>query len=242
MTILLDELVTKALDRRAPTRDEALALLTDEVDILDLVAAAGRVRRHYFGRRVKLNTIINMKSGLCPEDCNYCSQRLGSTSEILKYSWISPEEAAGAAEQAAQAGAKRICLVASGRGPGQRDIRRIADTIDAIKQKQPDVEICACLGLLKDGQADELREAGAYAYSHNLNTNEARYSDICSTHTFSDRVETVKQATAIGSVLKYSAWLEGYSRGLLYDDIARTLEELRYCEDELAAARRTASC
>jgi biotin synthase len=198
MTILLDELVAKALDKQAPTRDEALALLTDDIDVLDLVAAAGRVRRHFFGRRVKLNTIINMKSGLCPEDCTYCSQRLGSTSDILKYSWIKPEEAAETADQAARAGAKRICLVASGRGPGQRDIGRIADAIEAIKQKQPDVEICACLGLLKDGQADQLREAGVYAYSHNLNTNEERYADICSTHTFSDRVDTVNQASHAG--------------------------------------------
>lgn len=198
MTIPLDELVTKALDKRAPTRDEALTLLTEDLDVLDVVAAAGRVRRHFFGHRVKLNTIINMKSGLCPEDCTYCSQRLGSTSEILKYSWISPAEAADAADQAAQAGAKRICLVASGRGPGQRDIGRISDSIEAIKQKQPGVEICACLGLLKEGQAEQLRDAGTYAYSHNLNTNEARYADICSTHTFTDRIDTVNQASTAG--------------------------------------------
>ncbi|RCW43190.1 biotin synthase [Halopolyspora algeriensis] len=201
MTNLLDELVTKALDGRAPTRDEALALLveeTDSPDVLDVVAAGSRVRRHFFGRRVKLNTIINMKSGLCPEDCGYCSQRLGSGSDILKYSWIEPDEAAKTADRAAEAGAKRICLVASGRGPGRRDIGRITDTIAAIKDKRPGVEICACLGLLSEGQGEQLAEAGAYAYNHNLNTNEARYADICSTHTFGDRVDTVRQATGAG--------------------------------------------
>jgi biotin synthase len=224
MTILLDELVTRALDRQAPTRDEALALLGDEVDVLDLVAAAGRVRRHFFGRRVKLNTIINMKSGMCPEDCNYCSQRLGSTSEILKYSWITPDEAADAADRAAQAGAKRICLVASGRGPAQRDIGRISDTIGAIKDKQPNVEICACLGLLKDGQADQLRDAGAYAYSHNLNTNEDNYADICSTHTFRDRVDTVNQATKAGMSSCSGAI---FGMGESDDDIVSLAFELR---------------
>ncbi|MGP4020193.1 biotin synthase BioB [Saccharopolyspora sp. 5N708] len=198
MTISLDALVTKSLDRRPPTRDEALALLTDELDVLDVVAAAGRVRRCFFGRRVKLNTIINLKSGLCPEDCNYCSQRLGSTSDILKYSWVAPAEAAEAADRAARAGAKRICLVTSGRGPGQRDIGRVAETVEAIKAQQPDVEICACLGLLGEGQADRLRDAGVHAYSHNLNTNESRYAEICSTHTFTDRVDTVRQATSAG--------------------------------------------
>ncbi|NHD17053.1 MULTISPECIES: biotin synthase BioB [unclassified Actinopolyspora] len=198
MTNPLDELVTKALQRRAPTREEAAGVLTEEFDVLDVVAAAARVRRHFFGNRVKLNTIINMKSGLCPEDCTYCAQRLGSDSEILKYSWVAAEEAAEAAEAAAEAGAKRICLVASGRGPGQRDVNRVGSTIEAILRKQPDVEICACLGLLSAGQAEQLRAAGAYAYSHNLNTNEERYSEICSTHTFADRTSTVREATSAG--------------------------------------------
>ncbi|PRW64466.1 biotin synthase BioB [Actinopolyspora mortivallis] len=198
MTNPLDELVTKALDRRPPTREEAARVLGTEFDVLDVVAAAARVRRHFFGNRVKLNTIINMKSGLCPEDCTYCAQRLGADSDILKYSWVPPEEAATAADAAATAGAKRICLVASGRGPGQRDITRISDTIEAIRAKQPEVEICACLGLLSEGQAQQLRGAGVHAYSHNLNTNERRYGDICSTHTFTDRVSTVREATSAG--------------------------------------------
>ncbi|OPC78165.1 biotin synthase BioB [Embleya scabrispora] len=198
MTTMLDGLVDKALRRETPSRDEALAVLAGAEETLDIVAAAGRVRRHFFGRRVKLNTIINMKSGLCPEDCSYCSQRLGSSAEILKYSWISPEEAARTADQAVRAGAKRICLVASGRGPGARDITRIEDTIAAVKEGSPEAEICVCLGLLSDGQAERLAAAGAHAYSHNLNTSEARYADICSTHTFTDRTDTLRRAGAAG--------------------------------------------
>src|SRR5687768_9376305 len=102
-----------------------MAVLAGEEELLDVVAAGARVRRHFFGHRVKLNTIINMKSGLCPEDCSYCSQRLGSKAEILKYSWIPAAEAAEHADRAVRAGAKRVCLVASGRGPGDRDITRI---------------------------------------------------------------------------------------------------------------------
>jgi biotin synthase len=92
---LLDTLRTKALRRQTPSRTEVLALLAtgDEV-ILDVVAAAGRVRREFFANRVKLNHLVNMKSGLCPEDCAYCSQRRGSTTPILRYSWISPQAAA----------------------------------------------------------------------------------------------------------------------------------------------------
>jgi len=196
---LLGSLTTKALVREVLTRDEMSALLgTADDDVVDVVAAGSRVRRHFFGMRVKLNHLVNMKSGLCPEDCSYCSQRLGSNAEIMKYSWISPEEAAGNAERAIAAGAKRVCLVASGRGPSERDIDRVADTICAIKDVAPEVEVCACLGLLKAGQADRLREAGAHAYNHNLNTSAENYREICSTHTFTDRVQTVEQAQRAG--------------------------------------------
>lgn len=196
---LLNTLVDKGLRREPPTREEALAVLaTADDDLLDVVAAAGKVRRAWFGRRVKLNYLVNLKSGLCPEDCSYCSQRLGSQTGILKYTWLKPEEAAAAAGAGVAGGAKRVCLVASGRGPTDRDVERVSRTIQAIKEQHEDVEVCACLGLLSDGQATRLRDAGADAYNHNLNTSEATYGDITTTHTYADRVTTVRQAQAAG--------------------------------------------
>ena len=196
---LLDTLVRKGLRRESPTREEALAVLaTSDDDLLDVVAAAGKVRRAWFGRRVKLNYLVNLKSGLCPEDCSYCSQRLGSTAEILKYSWLKADDAVAAAGAGVAGGAKRVCLVASGRGPTDRDVDRVSRTIEAIKERHEDVEVCACLGLLSEGQAGRLRDAGADAYNHNLNTSEAVYGDICTTHDFDDRVETVNAAKAAG--------------------------------------------
>ncbi len=179
-----------AISGGAVGRDDLLAVLASSDDeLLDVVAAAGRVRRQFFGRRVKLNYLVNMKSGLCPEDCSYCSQRLGSTADVLKYSWIDADEAARHAQCAIGAGAKRVCLVAAGRGPSDREIERVAGTVAAIKDSAPAVEVCVCLGLLKDGQADRLREAGADAYNHNLNTSAENYAQICSTHTFDDRTD-----------------------------------------------------
>jgi len=193
---VLEELVRKAFGRELPTRDEVLRVLAGHDDVLDVVAAAFRVRREFFGRRVKLDTIINLKSGLCPVDCTFCSQRLGSTAEIMKYSWIDPTEAANLAERAITAGVMRVRLVGSGRGPSDRDIRRIEGTVGAIKTDHPQVQVCVCLGLLKDGQAERLHEAGAY--SHNLNASEERYGEICTTHTYDDRVDTVRKATKAG--------------------------------------------
>ncbi|WP_043268423.1 biotin synthase BioB [Streptomyces sp. CT34] len=196
---LLNTLVDKGLRREVPTREEALAVLaTSDDELLDVVAAAGKVRRQWFGRRVKLNYLVNLKSGLCPEDCSYCSQRLGSKAEILKYTWLKPDDASKAAAAGVAGGAKRVCLVASGRGPTDKDVARVSETISAIKEQNEGVEVCACLGLLSEGQAERLRTAGADAYNHNLNTSEATYGDICTTHDFSDRVDTVQQAQAAG--------------------------------------------
>src|ERR1700689_1887589 len=191
----LDDLAEKALARELPTRATALKTLSSPDDeLMDVVAAAFRVRLRYFGRRVKLNYLVNIKSGLCPEDCFYCSQRLGSAADVLKYTWLKPEEVLESAETGVRAGAKRVCLVASGRGPTDRDIARVSDTIAAFKSSHPDVEVCACLGLLSDGQAERLREAGTTAYNHNLNTAETNYGDICTTHNYQDRADTVNKA------------------------------------------------
>jgi biotin synthase len=196
---VLPSITATAMRGGAVGRDDLLAVLaSSDEDLLDVVAAAGRVRRRFFGRRVKLNYLVNMKSGLCPEDCSYCSQRLGSTADVLKYSCIDADEAARHAQCAIGAGAKRVCLVAAGPGPSDREVERVAGTVAAIKDSAPAVEVCVSLGLLKDGQADRLREAGADAYNHNLNTSAENYAQICSTHTFDDRTATVAAAKTAG--------------------------------------------
>jgi biotin synthase len=195
----LDSLADKALNRELPTRAEALAVLaSDDDELMDVVAAAFRVRRRFFGRRVKLNYLVNIKSGLCPEDCFYCSQRVGSAADVLKYTWLKSDEVVASAEAGVAGGARRVCLVASGRGPTDRDIDRVCESITSFKERHPDVEVCACLGLLTEGQAERLREAGTTAYNHNLNTSGGHYEDICSTHEYADRVSTVTAAKEAG--------------------------------------------
>src|SRR5215467_4095779 len=195
----LDDLAGKALNRELPSREEALAVLASGDDeLLDVVAAAFRVRRHFFGRRVKLNYLVNIKSGLCPEDCFYCSQRAGSDAGVLKYTWLKTGEVVANAEAGVAGGARRVCLVASGRGPTDRDVDRVCESIAAFKERNPDVEVCACLGLLSGDQASRLRDAGTMAYNHNLNTSGGHYADICSTHEYADRVSTVTAAKQAG--------------------------------------------
>ncbi|MCC5672314.1 biotin synthase BioB [Kocuria rhizophila] len=193
------ELADRVLAGTPVTPDEALDLLrTDDPGMLDLVAAAARLRREHFDMTVKVNYLVNLKSGLCAEDCGYCSQRLNAGTDILKYSWLSPEQAVEQAEYGIKGGASRVCLVASGRGPSNREVGTVTRTVEALKEQHPDVEVCACLGLLKDGQAESLSSAGVNAYNHNLNTAESHYESICSTHTYQDRVDTVERAKDAG--------------------------------------------
>ena len=194
-----DQLAGSILAGKPATEDEALSVLrANDDELLDVVAAAGRLRREHFGNTVKVNYLVNLKSGLCPENCNYCSQALGSTADILKYKWLDTEEALAQATAGLKGGATRVCMVSSGRGPTNRDVERVADMVGALKNEHPDAEVCACLGLLKDGQAERLRDAGVDAYNHNINTAESHHDTIVQTHTYADRVDTVSKAKSAG--------------------------------------------
>ncbi len=196
---MLSGLVEQALEVRPLSREQALWVLSyPEERVVELVGAVYEVRRKFFGDRVKLNALVNVKSGLCPEDCNYCSQSRSSTAGIQKYPYLGTEEILLRAAKARDAGAKRLCLVASGRGPTRGEVGRFAETVREVRERYPELEICACLGLLKDGQAEELKSAGVHAYNHNLNTSEGFYGEICSTHTYEDRTHTVNEAKSSG--------------------------------------------
>ncbi|GAA3674705.1 biotin synthase BioB [Nocardioides ginsengisoli] len=199
MSVQFDQLATRILDGGTATEAEALAVLqASDAELMGVVAAAGRLRRAHFGNTVKVNYLVNLKSGLCPENCNYCSQALGSDAPILKYSWLSKDETLKQAGAGLRGGATRVCMVSSGRGPSNRDIEKVAEMTEALKDEYPDVEVCACLGLLKDGQAERLKEAGVDAYNHNINTAESHHDTIVQTHTYDDRVETIGKAKSAG--------------------------------------------
>lgn len=192
-------LADKSLAGQALSPEEAHAVLeAADHELLELIAAAYRLRRHYFGNRVKLNFLANIKSGICQEDCYYCSQSKISRAPIDKYPFLAVEDVLAAAERARQVHARRLCLVASGRGPSHEDIAQVAAMVGAIKQAHPDLEICCCLGFLDQEMAAALRQAGALAYNHNLNTSEEYYPAICSTHTYADRLQSLLAAKAGG--------------------------------------------
>ena len=192
------KLAQKALNGERLTQEEALGVLAAPDDeVLPMLHAAFEVRKHYYGKKVKLNMIINAKSGLCPEDCGYCSQSVVSTAPVKKYSLLDKETLLAGAREAMERKAGTYCIVASGKGPTDRELDQVIAAVREIRETMP-LKICACLGILKEGQAERLAEAGVHRYNHNLNTSRENYASITTTHTYDQRVETVKTVKASG--------------------------------------------
>ncbi|MEZ5098792.1 MAG: biotin synthase BioB [Thermoleophilia bacterium] len=192
-------LADRALAGERIDRDDALAVLrAPDEELLDLLGAAYRVRRHFYGDTVKLNFLINAKSGICPEDCGYCSQSRVSTAEIPKYQLLSPEQIVEQADRAVELKASTCCIVISARRPSQRELAGVTDAVRQVKERHPGLKVCACLGLVDEDEARALADAGVERYNHNLNTAEEHYGSICSTHTYEDRVATVGAVAAAG--------------------------------------------
>ncbi len=191
-------LAEKALRDEPLTREECRSVLnTSNDDLLTLLHAAFQVRSKYFGRTVRLQMLQNAKSGACQEDCHYCSQSSISTAPIERYNLLPQKQMIEGAKQAAASKAQRYCIVISGRSPLDREIDEIAGAVRSIKQEVP-IQICCSLGLMSESQAKRLKAAGVDRVNHNLNTSEAFHASICTTHTFQDRLATIKNARAAG--------------------------------------------
>ena len=139
---LADEVLAgEAIDRAAARR----VLTASDAEVPALLRATGRVRERFHGRRVKLCLLRNARSGLCPEDCHYCSQSAISDAAIPRYRLDSVDELLAASRRAIAAGARRFCMVTSGRGPSSADIERFTATARRIKAEHPELDLCLSL-------------------------------------------------------------------------------------------------
>lgn len=180
------------------TRAEAREILeAPDEQLLALLHAAYAIRHAAFGNTVQLYFLQNAKSGLCPEDCSYCSQSIVSEAEIPRYALLSEERLLERARQAAALKARTYCIVTSGRGPSNSEVDRIARAVERIKAELG-LHVCCCLGLLTPEQAHRLKQAGVDRINHNLNTSRRFYDAICSTHSYDDRLQTLRTAREAG--------------------------------------------
>ena len=198
-----DELADRALAGGTLSREEALEVLrSDDAALPDLLAAAWKVRRHFHGNAVKVHVLMNAKRGACAEDCGFCTQSSKATAggEIEPYRLESADRIVHQAREARARGAWKFCLVTATRGPSEQDLDTVCEAVRRIKAEVP-IRVCASLGLLDEAKARRLKEAGVDRFNHNLESSERFFPEVCSTHTWRDRLETLRIAKDAGMEL-----------------------------------------
>jgi biotin synthase len=162
-----------------------------------LICLADKTRREYAGSRIELCSIMNAKSGLCAQDCKFCAQSARHSTGIPAYPLKSKIEMLQAARRAKEIGAERFDIVTSGRCLSKKDLNRVCQAIHSITRKVG-IKMCASLGCLSQKQLSLLKEAGLTRYHHNIETSPGFFPKIVSTHTFQDRIKTIKAAKNVG--------------------------------------------
>ena len=158
----------------------------------DLLFKAHTIHRKNFDpNSVQLSTLLSIKTGGCSEDCSYCPQSARYNTEVENTPILNVKEVMSAAKAAKAAGATRFCMGAAWRGPKQRDLDLVKEMVTSVKSLG--LEACATLGMLKEGQAEQLKDAGLDYYNHNLDTSPELYGDIISTRTYQDRLDTLER-------------------------------------------------
>ena len=164
---------------------------------MDLVWRAQQVHREHFdANEIQRSTLISVKTGGCSEDCGYCSQSARNKAELEREQLMPVADVVAAAKAAKAKGASRFCMGAAWRGPKEKDLEPVLEMIREVKALG--MQTCVTLGMLKDGQAEKLADAGLDYYNHNLDTAAEFYANVISTHTQQDRIDTIGEVRKAG--------------------------------------------
>jgi len=182
----------KVLEGEDVGMKDVLPLLgTRGPDILDLAAVANRVREEFNGNGIDLCSLVNVKSGRCSEDCVFCAQSARYKTEAPVYPLMDMDRIVGEAREAQKKGTGRFCLITSGRELNDREFETILRALDRIR-KETTLDLDCSLGTLSEERAEALKKVGVTRYNHNVETSESHFPQICSTHSFGDRVRTIE--------------------------------------------------
>ena len=193
----IDELLEKWDEEHVLTKEEALEVLNLPDDKLDkLIETAYALRLKYKGKKVSIQLLTNVRSGNCSQNCAYCAQSCESHAAIEKYKRVSDEKLYGDNDLVDEKHLARHCIGLSGISFTDAEIEDLADRIR--KMKKNDTQICCSIGFLTEKQARMLKDAGLNRINHNLNSSRAFYPNICSTHTFDQRVANIKMLQGLG--------------------------------------------
>ena len=185
-----------------------------------------RFAKPTFKMRYNCISSTTPRNGYCPEDCHYCAQANSATTDIEAYPLKPDTEILAEAERAYESGAYRYCIVMSGRGPSPKRVAHLAKLIRTVKARYP-IEVCLSAGLVDVESAGILKSAGLDRLNHNLNTSEAHYPKICSTHSYQDRMDTLQAAQTVGLAC-CSGVIVGMGEGI--DDLIKVAKALRQLE------------
>lgn len=183
-------LMNKVLNGHKISFEEAERLLNTD-DVITLARCANTITKEFNGENVDVETLLNAKSGRCPEDCSFCAQSSFYNTNINKYPLLPRTEIIEKAKLAKEGGANSFCLVCAYREPPERDFNEICETIKTLKQEL-DIEINVSLGFMNKERVKILKQLGVKRYNHNLEASESFFPKICNTHDFKDRYETAK--------------------------------------------------
>lgn len=196
------ELYKNILNGHEITFNEAKELIeidhiNDTESMETLIECANEIRKTFTGNSMDLCTIMNVKNGNCSEDCKYCAQSSHYKTPIIPYSFLNEQEIIDKAKEVEKKGAHKFSMVSSGKGPSDKDIEKICSIYEKL-QKETNISLCGSFGILKEGQAEKLRDSGIRMYHHNLESSREFYGSLCTTHTFEDRVNTIKLVQKAG--------------------------------------------
>ncbi|MGA2517569.1 MAG: biotin synthase BioB [Thermodesulfobacteriota bacterium] len=182
----------KVLEGKDVSMKDVLPLLgTNGPDVLDLAAAANRVREEFNGNKIDLCSLLSVKSGKCPEDCAFCAQSAHYKTEAPVYPLMDIQRIVEEAKEAQARGTGRFCLITSGREVSDKEFETILDALGRIR-RETTLDLDCSLGTLSKERAESLRKVGVTRYNHNVETAESHFLQICTTHSFRDRVKTVE--------------------------------------------------
>lgn len=202
-------------------------LADQELELLPLLDAAFQVRKASFGKEVRVHILNNAQNGHCQEDCHYCAQAKSSKADIEEYGIKPDAEIIEEARQAYGKGASCYCMVFAGRQATQSRIERLQRVICQIKQEFPGKEVCVSTGFVSNEGAVKLKQAGLDRLNHNLNTSKENYPNICTTHTYADRLNTLLAARQAGIKLCSGMIVGMGERDKDIIDVARELRALK---------------
>ncbi len=194
---MINEIAEKIIsgERLTPSDDTKFLL---ETPLEKLQAGAQKIQKHFRGNHVDLCTIINGKSGRCSENCKYCAQSARHKTGIDEYDFLPTEKILSVALANEAAGVNRFSIVTSGRALDKKNFERAIETYKILRSELKSLELCASHGILSLEQLKRLKNAGVKRYHHNLETSRRFFSEICTSHTYDERIRTIKFAQEVG--------------------------------------------